>query len=287
SPRAIGDRVLLTAMSTGGPGYSPIVYLYPPGGGNYATSTAGRLDFQLNASGTWTAVVQDLYLLNTGTFEVSFLDLTAGPLTTGSDTDGGPIASGSIASGTISGPGDFDAFTFSGTIGDHVLLAGLTTGGILNTNISVYPPGGGASITGTSADRLDVTLTATGTWTIVVEDYSNAAAGTYTLSLLDLSGTLTSAGDPDGGPIASNQILTGTTNAIGDFDAYTFSGVNGNRVVLTTLATSGTPYAAEIYLYPPGGGNYITASTGRMDTQLDASGTWTVVVQDQYLSHTG
>src|SRR5262249_52496375 len=183
----IGNRVLLTGISTGGPSYAPTIYLYPPGGGSYVTSaTGGRIDYQLAASGTYVVVVQDQTQLNTGTYELSYLNVTAGPLTSGEDPDGGPIASASSATGTISGPGDLDAFTFTGTTGDHVIVGAVPTAGSLNTNITLYPPGGGAQLTGTSADRLDATLTSSGTWTVVIEDYTDVAAGSYTLSLLDL-----------------------------------------------------------------------------------------------------
>jgi len=286
----IGNRIVMTAISTGGPSYAPVIYLYPPGGATYvAASSSGRLDYPLAASGTYTAVVQDQYLVDAGTYNVSLMNLTAGPTTGGTDTDGGPIASGSIAAGTISGPGDLDVFTFTGTNGDHVILGASTTGGALNTNVSLYPPGGGTALTATSADRVDAQLTSSGTWTVVVEDYNDAAVGTYSLSVIDLSGTVTSPGDADGGvAITSNQILTGTTNDIGDFDVFTFSGTSGQRILMTALPTSGQPYYPAVYLYPPGGGSYVTSTaSGRLEYQLAASGTFTAVVQDQNLTRTG
>src|SRR5262249_6119265 len=159
-------------------------------------------------------------------------------------------------------------------------LAGLTTAGNLNTNVSLYPPGGGAAILGSSSDRQDAQLTASGTWTVVVEDYQDLSPGTYSLSLLDLQGTLTSGSDPDRGAIASNQILNGTTGAVGDFDAYTFHATIGDRVLLTSVETSaGASYAPTIYLYQPGG-SYVTSGP-RIDYQVGATGTWVAVVQDQ------
>jgi len=284
-----GDRVVLTAATTGGASYNTSLFLYPPGGGTYvAVTNGGRIDYQLTASGTFVLVVQDQILANTGTYAVSFVNVTAGPLTTGPDLDGGPIASGSIKTGTMSGVGDLDGFTFTGTSGDHVILAALTTTGALNTNISLYPPGGGAPIVATSADRVDATLTASGTWTILIEDYADRASGSYSLSLMDLSGTLTSASDSDGGPIASNQIIAGTTDVVGDFDAYTFTGSSGDRVVLTAPETSGASYNTSLYLYPPDGGTYVAITNGdRIDYQLALSGTYVLVVQDQSLSGTG
>jgi hypothetical protein len=283
----IGDRVILLAVATGGPSYTPYIYLYPPGGGTFV-NLGGSIDYQLTATGTYTVVVQDQSMLNTGTYALSYLNVTSGPLTSVSDPDGGPIQSAASATGTIGAIGDIDAYTFTGNFGDHVLFAALETSGSLNTNISLYPPGGGPSISISSIDRTDATLNASGTWTIVIDDYSGAATGTYLLSFLNLSGPLTSAGDADGGPITSNQIVTGTTNAVGDFDAYTFSGTSGNRVVMTAQATSGPGYTAQIYLYPPGGGSFVAgSSSGRIDYQLLQSGTYTAVVQDQSLYHTG
>jgi FlgD Ig-like domain len=285
-----GDRVVLTFPATSSTAtYNTAVYLYPPGGGTFVTASFGdRLEYQLAATGTYKVVVQDQNLVNTGTFAISFLNVTAGPLTTVSDMDGGAILSGSIASGTMSGPGDLDGFTFTGTNGDHVILAAISTSGALNTNINLYPPGGGAPIVATSSDRNDATLTATGTWTVVIEDASDTQAGGYNLSLLDLSSTLTSGSDLDGGPITSNQIISGTTNVPGDLDAFTFSGTTGDRVILTFPATSGTPYNSSVYLYPPGGGTFVTASFGdRLEYQLAATGTFTAVVQDQNMTNAG
>jgi hypothetical protein len=288
---ALGDRIVLTFPATsGGVSYNTAIYLYPPGGASYVAASFGdRLEYQLAAAGTYTVLVQDQTLVNTGTYAISFLNITSGPLTSVSDTDGGPMLSGSVKSGTISGPGDLDGFTFTGNSGDHVVLAAVTTGGTLNTNINLYPPGGGAPIVATSSDRNDATLTASGTWTIVVEDVGDVQPGTYNLSLMDLSSTLTSATDLDGGPITSDQILTGTTNVVGDFDAYTFTGTSGDRIVLTFPATGGgVSYNTAVFLYPPGGGSYVTASYGdRLDYQLPSTGTYTVLLQDQTLTNTG
>ena len=71
--RQAGERVVITAT---GVSLSPEIYLYPPGSGAFEVSATGisnskRLDHQLLQSGTYTIVVQDYGLDNTGTFDIA------------------------------------------------------------------------------------------------------------------------------------------------------------------------------------------------------------------------
>ncbi len=150
----------MDAVATAG-SLNTVIYLYPPGGGTFATWTGGgdRLDFQLNATGTWTILIEDSGNDTPGDYSMSLLNVTAGPLTNGSDTDGGAIASNEIKTGQFQQGVDFDAFTFTGTTGNRVVMVAVATGaGSHNTQISLYPPGGGAAVTSSTADRLEAQL---------------------------------------------------------------------------------------------------------------------------------
>ena len=162
---------------------------------------------QLLQTGTYTLVVEDYGDDNAGTYTLSYVNLTAGPLTDGADTDGGPMASAQVKTGTISGVGDLDAFTFSGTFGQRVIVDCVATGGAsYNSSFALYPPTGGPAATSTTGDRLELQLPATGTWTLMVYDNGLNDAGNYELSLLNVTGgPLTTGGDTDGGPILSNE----------------------------------------------------------------------------------
>ena len=61
--------------------------------------TAGdRLETQLNATGTWTVVVEDNGLDDTGSYALSFLNVTAGPFTSAGDANGdGRVTGGDAA----------------------------------------------------------------------------------------------------------------------------------------------------------------------------------------------
>jgi FlgD Ig-like domain len=286
-----GQRVILTALAVGGGLNNTNLTLYPPGGGVYETTTSSGdvIDWQLVQTGTYTVVVEDYGDDNAGAYTLSYLNLTAGPLTDGADPDGGAIASAEVKTGSMSGVGDLDAYTFSGTFGQRVLVDVVATGGAsYNSSFALYPPNGGPAATYTTGDRLELQLGATGTWTLLVYDNGFDNPGNYELSLLNVTGgPITSGGDADGGAILSNQIKTGQFNQGVDFDAYTFSGAAGQRVVFTAVAT-GASNNTNMTLYPPGGlTNEGTTSADQMEVRLQRSGTYTLVLEDYGDSHTG
>ncbi|NOT32643.1 MAG: T9SS type A sorting domain-containing protein [Candidatus Eisenbacteria bacterium] len=285
-----GQRIAFAAVETSAASYNTVITIYPPGGGNFEASVnSNRLDHQLLATGTYTAVVEDFANDHTGTYTLSYLNVTAGPFTIAGDLDGGPIASNEIKTGTVSGVGDMDAFTFSGTSGQRVLFVGVATGGAMNSQLWLYPAGGGPPIYVSSADRADVQLNATGTWTALIEDAANDESGSYSVSLMNVSaGPHTSGGDLDGGAIVSGGTRLGNNTGVGDFDAYTFTGTLGQRVVFSAVETSAASYNTVVTIYPPGGGNFeASVNSNRLDHQLLATGTYTAVVEDFAGDHTG
>lgn len=287
---AAGNRVILDAVPTGGTA-NPYVYIYPPGGGAAVAVTGShRLEYQVPTTGTYSVLIEDAGLNETGTYEFTMLNVTAGPLTTPTDADGGPIASAQVKTGQMNAGSDMDAFTFTGTLGDRVLIGALATGGAgFNSSVTLYPPGGGPpEVSSYSGDRLDWQLQSSGTYTVVVEDYANTHPGTYSLSLLDVTaGPLTGAGDSDGGTIASGEVKTASYQTAPDFDAWRVTGSVGDRFIFVTNPTGGTGNT-YMYLYPPNGGAAVMVSgSHRAEYQLPASGTYTLVVQDNVLSNSG
>ncbi len=202
--------------------------------------------------------------------------------------DRGAIESGETKIGyQITGPGQIDTWTFSGAQGDRVVIAVTTTSGQLTPYINLYPPGGGTVERG-AVNRLDWQLKTSGLYTIEIEDFVTLSdTGTYNITLLKMPGTVNSTLDPDGGPIASGQTVSGTINVSADMDAYNFYGQTGYRVVIAVTTTSGqlTP---NINLYPPGGGMVERGAVNRLDWQLKTNGLYTIEIEDFVtLSDTG
>ena len=287
----MNQRIIVDAVATAGVGFNTVISLYGPNGAAPVSfGTPDRLDYQLNASGTWTIVIEDNGDDTTGNYSLSFMNITAGPLENGSDTDGGPIASNQILTGNIQAGVDFDAYTFNALVGNRIVITGLATSGVLNTNLTLYPPnGGGYEVSTSSGDYIDVQLAQSGTYTLVVEDYANDDTGTYTVSMMNLTmGPHIGGGDTDGGAMTSGEVKTGGMDGIADMDVFTFQGSFGDRAIIDCVVTTGATFNTYTALYPPNGGPAVTATSGdRFEVQLSASGTWTLVIQDNGSDATG
>ena len=192
----VGDRVIITAVTTSG-SLDTMIYLYPPGGGPaeadsytpYLPHGGDKLDWQLKKSGLYTIVIEDYGLSDSGSYNITFLKIP-GAVSSPEDPDGGAIASGETLSGTINVRSDLDAFQFYGDVNDRVIITAVTTSGSLDTMIYLYPPGGGPAEADSytpylphGGDRLDCQLKKSGLYTIVIEDYGLSDSGSYNTSL--------------------------------------------------------------------------------------------------------
>jgi hypothetical protein len=207
--------------------------------------------------------------------------------------DRGEILSGETKVGlNIVSPSYMDTWTFNGQAGYRVIITAIPTSGNLDTYLILYPPGGGAAEAEPAAfwyDWIDHQLEKSGTYTILVKDYELKKSGTYNINLLKIPGAVSSPEDPDGGPIASGETLSGTIDAPSDRDAFQFYGEAGDRVIITCLPTSGN---LDTYLTLYYDGDPIEAQPAAfwydwIDHQLQKTGLYTIVVNDYELNKTG
>jgi len=266
-----------------------MIYLYPPSGPAVIQTSSDRTEHQLNAAGTWTIVVEDLGQDHTGSYNVSLLNVTSGPLTNGADPDGGFMVSAELRTGQANQAADFDAIRFQGTAGDRVVAAALATAGAsYNTSLTLYPPGGGAAETATGGgDRLDAQLAATGLYTLVVEDVSLNDAGAWSVTLLNLTrGPWVSVADRDGAHLIGGESIAATISPAPDLDAYKFTGAAGDTAHITAVATSG-PINTMIYIYPPSGPPIVATTSDVVNHVLTVSGQHTILIEDSGLNEAG
>ena len=293
-----GDRVVITATGTT-PGVYPEIYLNPPGSGESEASAVGaggfkRLDYQLQQTGTYTILMQDNGLNTAGDYAISLAKLP-GAVTAPTDTDGGAIVSAQTLIGTFNLASDTDMFQFTAAAGDRVVITATGTPAGVYPEIYLYPPGSGESeasaIGAGGSKRLDYQLQQTGTYTILMQENGLNTAGDYAISLAKLPGAVTSPTDTNGGAIVSAQTLIGTFNLDSDTDMFQFTATANDRVVITTTGTTTGVYP-EIYLYPPGSGGSEASAVGaggskRLDCQLQQTGTYTILMQDNGLNTAG
>jgi hypothetical protein len=285
-----GDRILVQAVTLNG-SLDTDLYLYPPGGGAAVASTHGfsggdRLEYRLATSGTFTILIADWSLANTGFYAITFLSTTAAAA---------PIASNQTLAGTIGIRSDLEAYQFPGTGGERIIIAGVKTNGALDTDLFLYRPNGGVAIATThgfsGGDRLECRLDSTGTYTLVVADFSLTNTGDFALTLLQIPGATSYPGDSDGGPIASGESVAGQMQLASDLDAFQFYGEAGARVLFTGVRDGGT-LDTDLYLYPPGGGANVATTHGfsggdLLEFRLTSTGVHTLVLEDYTLAQTG
>ena len=193
---------------------------------------------------------------------------------------------------TTTTPGENAKLTFDGTAGQRVALAlgGVTIGpsSCCSTRVSIAKPDGTAlaspTTVGTSGGSIDAkTLSATGTYTILVDPLSNAS-GSMTLTLHavppDTTGSITAGG-------AAGTV---TTTALGQNAQLTFTATTGQRISLeSTDVTVGTSSccSAMVSIVRPNGTNlvsptYVGTNGGFVDTKtVTSTGTHTILFDPQ------
>jgi hypothetical protein len=235
-----GDRVIINAVATGGD-LDTSIALYSPTGAEVATSASSdQLSSVLAEAGTYTVAVSDRGSTLTGSYNVT-LQKIPGSLSYPGDPDGEPMYSGETVRGTIDVPSDMDAFTFSGTIGDHVVLKAVTTGGPLDTSMALYSPTGVLEGAWGSLDQAYCVLQETGTYTVVVSDLGLIKTGTYQLTVQGGAAGVAAAQpgfSPPGGAFGSPVDVTIASPTQGATIRYTTDGSTPDE---TSTAYAGTP----------------------------------------------
>ena len=284
-----GDRVLVTMAVTSG-GLDPEVRLYNPTGQSICSahsSLGGAAAFEdctLPAAGNYTLLASDYGLSETGSYGL-YLQRLNNPGGTAA------LAFGQTLQATLAAAAERDAYTFSATAGDRVLVTMAMTSGGLDPEVRLYNPTGQSicsahSSLGGAAAFEDCTLPAAGNYTLLASDYGLSETGSYGLYLQRLN-------NPGGtAALAFGQTLQATLAAAAERDAYTFSATAGDRVLVTMAMTSGG-LDPEVRLYNPTGQSICSAHSSLggaaafEDCTLPAAGNYTLLASDYGLSETG
>ena len=278
-----------------GSSLTPAVWLYGPDGAllaSYGSSAAAaEVSARATNSGTFTVVVGDYsggYAGN-GTYQLT-LAKTGSPIVVSANDDGGPLTNGVMHSGSID-VGDLDVWSFSATAGDsiQIRMGELVPASTLTPALWLYGPDGSLLDSyGSSAVAAEVSTRAktSGTFTVVVGDYSGgyAGSGTYRLKLAKTgSPIVVSAGD-DGGSLTNGVMHTGSIE-VGDLDVWNFTANAGESIQLRMgELVSGSTLTPALWLYGPDGAFLASygssAATAAISVRATNSGTFTVVASD-------
>jgi hypothetical protein len=230
-------------------------------------------DFTLNATGTWTVVLDPN---NASTGSTTF--------TLANDVPVQPLTRGVAVTTVIGFRGQRANYTFAGSVGQHVTFdvsASTWTNGTLPGGAYLYKSQPSNAVFGSFSMSSgptfgDFTLNATGTWTLVL-DPNNASTGNTRFTL---------ANDVKMGTLTPGVAVTTVIGFRGQRANYTFAGSVGQHVTFDVSASTwmnGTlPGGAYLVLKTPSnavfGSFSMSSGPTRADFTLNATGTWTLVL---------
>jgi uncharacterized repeat protein (TIGR01451 family) len=256
--------------------------------GNTWGAVAAQLALTAPATGTYTVVVasNDSGFDATGNYLLT-LAMTPGTPTVPTGDEGGPIVNGENHAGTLH-RGDLDQWTIDAVQGASLTIAI----GEVGDNTPFWPwirlrgPDGAqlANTWGALAAQINVTIPATGTYTVVVgtNDSGYAATGNYLLTTALTPGAFVVPVGDEGGAITLNAVDYVGAIHRGDLDQWRFSAVQGTAIVVSIGEVGdNTPFWPWIRLRAPNG-DQIRNTWGAVSAQLSVTapqtGLYTIVV---------
>jgi hypothetical protein len=285
-----------------GSSLTPAIWLYGPNGAlldSYgAGGVAAEVSIRATNSGTFTVVVGDFssFYAGSGTYRLT-LAKTGDPIVVSSGDEGGLMTNGVMHTGNLD-VGELDVWSFTATTGDNltVRMGELVNGSSLTPAVWLYGPNGALLDSygaGGVAAEVSARATNTGTFTVVVGDFSGfyAGSGAYRLTLAKSGDAIVVSAGDEGGPMTNNVMHTGNLQ-VGDLDVWNFTANSGDSIVLRMgELVNGSSLAPAVWLYGPNGALLDSNGAGGVAAEVSVratnSGTFTVVAGDFSSFYTG
>jgi hypothetical protein len=290
------DVVDFTIVTTSG-SLSPKIRLYNPSGTLVSSASAQFCNVStiemntvtLVAAGIYTALVGDCGDANAGAYTIY-------TQRTNNSSGASNLPFGQTNTGSITSAAGSNTYTFSAKANDVVDFTVVTTSGNLFPKIRLYGPSGAlvssasSQFCNVSAIEMDtVTLTAAGTYTVLIGDCADTNTGNYAIYLQRTNNPAGALYLPYGG-----QIQTGTIGSAAQSNSYTLAGSAGDVLDFTMVSTKGG-LMPKIRLYSPSGvlvssasSQFCNVATIEMNNvTLTSTGTYTVLVGDCGDTNTG
>jgi hypothetical protein len=249
----------------------------------YHSTQADIVDRVLPTSGTYTIFSSDYGGNNTGSYWLSLQcreDIMAKAF---------PISYDTLVTDSITPYGDMDAWTFTGSEGDSVIIRMRETSGNFDPMLELFGPDNTLIVStyhSTQADIVDRVLPTSGTYTIFSSDYGGNNTGSYWLSLQCREDIMAKAISIPCDTLVEEESI----NPYGDMDAYTFTGGAGGLVTIRMRETSGN-FNPMLELFGPDNtlivSTYHSTQADIVDRVLPTSGTYTIFSSDYGGNNTG
>ena len=273
------DGALITVVRTSGD-MNPYIELYDSTGAMIASNNSysgnyASINKSLTLGGTYTVVVYDYNNNGTGNYAIRYQNTTTACNAT-------PITCGQTTAGSLSTAVEQDFYTFTATANDKVTIRLVRTSGTMDPYLELYDTTGTRiasdyTSSGNSA-TINSTLTAGGTYIIVVYDYNNDETGDYNLTWQKLNPPCNATA------ITCGQTTPVSLSAAGERDFYSFTVTAGDAVTIRLIKTLGT-FQPKLVLYDSAGTSIASSYnySGNdvvLDRSLSPGGTYILEVSD-------
>jgi uncharacterized protein YfaP (DUF2135 family) len=279
-----GDNLLIYIAATSGT-LDPQLRLYRPDGTLLCSSpTPANGTTEINGcslpvTGNYTLLVNDYGNTESGDY-LLFIQRLNQP------ENAATLNFGQTVTGTIDQAAMAKTYTFTAQASDRVLIAMAITSGTLDPQLRLYAPGGALVCAANNVREInDCLLPATGTYTLIANDYGHTETGGYGLHLQRLNnpGNATA--------LSFGQTAAGAIGQAAEMQAYTFNANSGDRVLIALGVSSGT-LDPQLRLYGPDGAlvcsRYSTGGAVEItDCPLPLSGAYTLIANDYWNTKTG
>jgi hypothetical protein len=270
---------------------TPVLWLYGPTGAlldSGSGAAATEVSFRATNSGTFTVVAGDFSggFLGSGAYRLT-LAKTGDPIVLSAGDEGGPLTNGVAHTGTLY-VADLDMWRFTANAGESLTLrVGKIAGNPFTPALWLYGPTGALldSGSGAVATELSVRATNSGTFTVVVGDFSGgyAGSGSYRLTLVKTGSPIVISPGDEGGALVNGLMHTGTID-VGDLDGWSFIANAGESFVLRMgELTAGSSLTPALWLYGPTGAlldSFAGSTAAEVSFRATNSGAFTVVAGD-------
>jgi uncharacterized repeat protein (TIGR01451 family) len=270
---AVGDRMLIRMLDTSGSAFDAEFRVFRPNGTQLCSALSSGLaetTCALDANGTYTILAGELGGNLTGSYSLYVQSTTAPASAT-------PLSFGDTVSGAITTAPELDAYTFTGAMGDRMLIRMLdTSGSAFDAEFRVFRPNGTQLCSALSSGLAETTcaLDANGSYTILAGELGGNLTGSYSLYLQSITSPANAT------PLSFGDISAATIDTVPELNAYTFVGTQNDQVLLRMLDTSAGAFDPEFRVYRPNGTQLcggISATLAEAFCTLDTTGTYTVL----------
>jgi YD repeat-containing protein len=270
------EAVTIRSRNTSGGSLSPYIELYNPSGA--FLQNGGYINRALSDAGTYTILMRDYYNANAGNFNLSWRKVSTPPC------NSTPINCGQTLSGSITAVDQINFYTFTAAANDVVTIRTRKISGSFTPVFDLYDASGGLVLSGAASTNWTQTLTAAGTYKILMRDSGNVNTGEYLLYLEKTKGPCNVATN-----LLCGQPVTGTIGVGTDpppWRIHTFTVQANETIKLWLRTTSAGQFAALMEVYDPSGGLF-SSNNNQINAKVTVGGVYTVLVKDYYSLYAG